>query len=196
MAGLTPLVPAMLLLSVLIFACMYALYKLMRVFEFNRVMKSLASDLTLNYAQTVVFRAPSVGGNYKNRAVAVDVVGKGEGRKFREYTRVRAFHSGELEEDFTVGGEDYFSGDGKTPKRVEVDNDAFRRGFRVLGGRTAVVKKFLDDDLQKLVVSADIPFTVGKHDVSYVESGHLEDKQKIIEVMDFLVEAALRADRM
>jgi hypothetical protein len=190
------LIPPTILLSIIVFVCLTVVYSFLRSRRFDLMMKSLASDFAFNYTQPILFRPPAVNGFYRGREVVVDICVNESGDTRQEYTRVRVFHNGNVDEEFTVGRREFFSGrETKSwAKNLDVGNPEFERGYGIRGNDIKVMRKFLDSGMQQRILDAGLSFTVGRYDVLVIEPGRMTDKTKFVNTMDFLVDAAAKAD--
>ncbi|MFH0863131.1 MAG: hypothetical protein V1875_08910 [Candidatus Altiarchaeota archaeon] len=187
MATLIELAPAVFLLTIIFFIPLLAVYFAGRSWLFTRHMKSLAYELVLNYSRPLALSPPTVNGFYKGRDVVVDYA---DG-----CTRFRAFHSGEVPAEFTVASAEYFTARNiPGSMRFDTSNAQFANLYRVTMGSDPRVRKYLDENLQSQALQSGISFKVGPFDVSCQEKGRIWDKGRIIEVLDFLMLAAGRAD--
>lgn len=180
------IVPSLLLASI-VFVLLTVLYRVVKALRYNHMLKSLASELTLHYIHPVVFRTPTVAGVYRGRQVVFE---EAEGMM-----RVRAFHSGELDREFTIGTGEYFRGKGGGFK-LDVGNDDFSGIYRVSGSNLSRIRKYLDSGLQMRLLAFRLSFTVGRHYVSASIDPAEADKTCLQKTADFLVEAAARADHL
>ena len=189
------LAPPVALLTVIIFVLLVLLRSALRALRFNSMMKSLAAEYALHYTHPVKSRPPTVNGFYRGREVVVDTL-SGVEDGGGDYTRVRVFHKGEVNNDFTVEG--IGSGGGSDPslaRNIDAGSDFISR-FRVTGADIQKMRKYLDSDMQGKILAAGLPFTVGKYCVTYLEPWRITDKVKIVNAMNFLVDAAVKADTL
>jgi hypothetical protein len=185
------------LLTVMSFVCLIVLRIIYRNLRFNFAMKSLARELALNYTQPVISRPPTVNGFYRGREVVVDTMDNIPELKNGDCTRVRVFHRGSVENDFTVEKSGAV-GQGKSTslsKSLSL-KPGFEGKFDVRGQDIAKMRKYLDVELQDKILAADLPFKVTRYCVSIVTQGRFIDRKKILKELDFLVEAATKADRL
>jgi len=180
----------MFLLTLLIFVCLMVIHRLLKALMLNHFMKSLASELGFSYTQTVPLRPPAINGFYRGREVVVDSVEK----ENKKHTRVRVFHIGNVEKEFTIAPRKYFSDNGLSSMKVDVEDERFRSEYQISGGRSEVVRRFLDAPMQKWIASAHLSFTVGKHEVYHLEPALSRDKEQIMKAVNFLVDLGGKAD--
>jgi hypothetical protein len=184
------LAPAVVLLAVILYVLLYLALSLQRSLRLNMMMRSLAHDMALHYTQTTFFRPPSVGGTYKRREVAFDVVG--------DDIRIRAFHSGEVASDFSAGTPDYFRRRGETAGLLKpsLRNQGFDERYLIAGENLAKISGYLDPYLQERLLASGTSLTVNKHYVWTTVSRSVADKARLAATVDVLVEAAAKADRL
>jgi hypothetical protein len=177
------------LLAVFLYVVLIGAYKAASSARHTLFMRSLAHELALSYNQPIVLRPPSLGGVYRGREVAVDFVG--------EFLRVRAFHRGEIADEFTVGTEEYLKMAGEGPGiRPGTGNPDFEGAYRMSGRDVARARRYLERGLGERMMEAGLSVRVGRHDVSYMVPGRPVDRGLIVRALDFLAEAAARADRL
>jgi hypothetical protein len=187
MANWEAFIPAVILLTVIFFIPLIAAYFALKSWLFSRRMRRLAFELSLHYTQPIPFRAPSINGFYKGRDVVVDY--------FNDNTRIRVFHTGEVKDEFTIGTLDHFRlSDLKGAMRPDSTNREFDDHYRICGGDTLKIRKYLDLELQSKAMASKLSFTVGPFDVSSSLDGRVWDKERILGVLDVLMVAAGRAD--
>jgi hypothetical protein len=186
--SVTGLLPAS-LFSLILLVILLLAHEAYRMLRFHSLMRSLANDLHLHYSQPIFFRPPSVNGFYRGRDVAFDVVG-GD-------VRARVFHVNESNEEFTVGTIEYFKTRGPSGAiKLDIGNSELEAGYLFRGTRMDVLRKFLDDGLQRRLSDSGISFCVGQRDVSSRNAVSSANKATLRRTIDFLVEAAARADRI
>jgi hypothetical protein len=177
------------LLSLMLFVVLVVAQEVYRVLRLHSLMNTLAYELHLQHNHPIIFRPPVVNGFYQGRDVAFDVVG--------DDIRVRVFHINESNEEFTVGTLDYFRRRGPSGAiRLDIGNDSLERAYLFRGTRMSVLKKFMDERLQRRLDDSGISFTVGRRDVSSSLKTRTADKAHLKLALDFLVEAAAKADRL
>ena len=188
MPDLIRLIVPTVLLTLITFVCLSILYSLARYLIFCIRVRSLASELALHYTQAVKLRPPTLGGFYREREVAIDYM---DG-----CTRIRAFHDGKVADEFTVGLDDCFARAGLRARKLGSSNSDFEAKCSVVGNNTAGIRGYMDEYVQSRILTAGLFFTVGRYDASVTEDGRLTDRGRLTEILDFLVEAAARADKI
>jgi len=194
MADVLSLAAPVLLLAVIFFILLAVFYKAVKTFRFNSFMKSLAYDLALHYIHSVPTRPPTVSGIYEGREVSVDVISDGS-QKNHEFTRVRVFHTGAIENEFTMGDSCYFEGS-VGARNIDSGNPELDRRFKIRCTDIAKTRKYLDEQIQEKMLAAGIPFTVGKHEVVSLLPGKSTDKDRVVKTLNFLIFAAYKADKI
>ncbi|MFH0863066.1 MAG: hypothetical protein V1875_08580 [Candidatus Altiarchaeota archaeon] len=155
----------------------------------GRLIKSVASELGLAYSSQFM-GASRANGHIRGFEVIIDTVGVS--------LRVRVIHNGNVGEGFTVGKADYLAGAARKPgfMKFECVNPEFMGRFRVKGGDPETVKRYLDADMQGKITSCGIGFTIGRHDISYVDNGSVKDKKTLVNVVNLVIEAADKAQKI
>lgn len=198
MSGALTLLPAVLLATIFVFACLLAFRVVFKALWFYEMMRKVAVKLTLRYYQPLISRPPVLCGVYGGREVVIDFVDFYVGFTRIEVTRVRVFHNGTLAQEFSVGDLPLLKRIGKDAgcRRLGSDDDEFERRYVVAGGDLAVIRKYLDAGLRQMILAWNQPYTVGAFDVSYSRPGRITDVKTLSEALDFLVKAAARADKI
>ncbi|MFH1054940.1 MAG: hypothetical protein V1744_02470 [Candidatus Altiarchaeota archaeon] len=192
------LLPPIALLATFACVCIALLYLAFRSMMFCSSMKALATELSLHYTQTMLFDPPAVGGMYQGRMVGVDVVEVPCKKGSEKNTRVRVFHNGTVDNDFTIGKNEFFKKSCKdsTVRRLDTGNQKFDSEHMVMGGEIAKVKEFLNAETQGRIIECDFPFTVGKHHVSFSTVGCARDRKMLADALKFLLEMSTRVEEL
>jgi hypothetical protein len=198
MSGWLALLPAVFLATVYVYCCLLVLRAILKAVWFYRSMRKAAHALSLRYIQPVITRPPTLCGTYRGREVVIDYVDYDVGSRQVEVTRVRAFHKGELAQEFSVGDLESLRNIGKDAacRRLASDDERFERAFVVTGGDLKIIRKFLDERLRKSALEWGRPFSVGAFDISFSRPGRITDKKTLSEALDFLSVVAAKADRL
>ncbi len=183
MAGLAELTPPAALLAAMAFAVLVASYKVLERLQLNHMMRKLASELALNYSQTVPTRPPSVNGFYRGRDVVVDVSD--------DTMRLRVFHASDVGEPFTVGPKEYFSENNIPGARsIDVGDEEFERDYRIAGGTQEDIRKYVNENVRSLLKAESVPFTVGKHEIHHSADA---ERDAVKNHLNYLVEVTKKA---
>lgn len=165
--------------------------------KFRKTLENLASNLGCSYRKGGWLSSPHVEGEYKGRRILVDTFTQDSGEdNSTTYTRVRVWHKGSLSGDISVYREGLLSKVGKVlgVQDIQLGNPTFDQEFVVKGKNVLEVKSLLDVEAQHRLLELKIPLTIRPDVVYFDQTGYVNDKERLLGVINLMVWLAEKAE--
>jgi hypothetical protein len=174
--------------------------------KFKTTLQDVARETGCAYSGGGWFSSPKVSGMYRNRNILIDVYVERHshysGGRSREtsttYTRIQVNHTGKFSGEINIYPQTFFSVLGKAlgMQDVSVGNPEFDKAFIVKGNDETFLRKILDAEMQRNMLSMKKQVRVLPNVVYILENGTVKDKTLLMNMLNMMVALAERVEKV
>lgn len=157
----------------------------------DQTLKTLASELGLQYSVGLLFRKHEIRGTYREHNILIETSKKVSGWNDIDYINIRVSLDNPGNIDIIIFEEDIYSKMGKTASQqdVRVNNPKFDKKFIIKCNNETFLKDILDEDIQSRILLLQTFNVRIEKNIAYMEHiGRLIDSNQLKIRIDILID--------